>query len=203
VLESPMLSGPKDIIDVISGPGDAGDKVAKFGGTAIGSFMPSGIAAIARGMDPIRDRQTDGFLDPLKGRTPGFREDLAPRVGPFGEVEAGRGLAEALDPFRSRATRDDDPVVAELLRRHLLPPGTQKAPGESKADFAEWRRSIGPAEKQMLGGVKNAAGGDSIMGLLWPKTEQGKDTTYTDDYIRNEITRARTEWNKQRKAAGR
>lgn len=154
VSELPMLSG---IFDLAGGLASGGAKTfGTWAGRQAASFIPfsSGVAGVARAMDPVRDRTVQSFGDAIKERVPGLRETLPPKLGVFGEVRPNPGaLRTAFDPFRTRPDQAvGDPVIGALLANRATPtaPGWKRADGVTYEQYVAERRIEGPLEKDVL-----------------------------------------------------
>jgi len=94
-----------------------------------GSLVPAGVNVVTRQMDPTkRETRADpalsaprqafnSILNGIKARTPGYAEDLPPKLGPWGEeMTYGKGKwYEIVSPFRT-SNGSQSAIDKELLR---------------------------------------------------------------------------------------
>ena len=112
------LRGVNDLIKAIDDPDRFGRRWVN--GLA-GTVIPTGLAQIARLEDPTF-REARSMLETIRSRIPGQREQLPPRLSPFGEPIVSQGAAGpdvVSRVFRSKVK--DDPVIKELLRLDVIP----------------------------------------------------------------------------------
>ena len=131
------LRGINDMIKAIDDPDRFGRQwVNGLAGTSI----PTGLAQIARLQDPTF-REARSMLDKIRSRIPGFREELPPRLDPFGEPIVSQGAAGpdiVSRVFRSKI--ENDPVINELLRLDVLPSRTKKKIGGVELTPKQFRK---------------------------------------------------------------
>ena len=150
ILNMPLLEGVSRAEQFLSG-GMKQPEVAL--GREVGSFVPSVVAATARGIDVTPKRTPETFGEAIAERIPVLRERLAPTPGPFGEVQEGVGLARSLfDPTRPQQVRTGG-VYDELQRLEAYPGQRQRRPEESAQAYFERRQREGEAEQKVLEGI--------------------------------------------------
>lgn len=81
ILDQSVLQGPAELIKAIETPEQYGPQYVK---SFLSSFVPSGVAAIARARDPYV-RQTWTVIDALKAKLPGYSQELHPKIDLWGE----------------------------------------------------------------------------------------------------------------------
>lgn len=120
-----FYNGLIDFVDGYAGasrnPDDKQNSVIKWAENLGASVIPSGVAAVARNQDPAL-RLTNGLVDKLKARLPGYREGLPPRRNMFGEVivpEGGLG-PDIMSPFY-QSTKKYNSVVDEMIEHRVAP----------------------------------------------------------------------------------
>lgn len=120
LLETPMLQGLDEINRGVKGQGNV---IAN----KVGSFVPSWMGGIARGLDPVQDRDVaENFLGPAMARIPGVRQMLPERPTPLGDTNFKLSVGtperlgrEAFDLQRARPARQD--VATEEAARLGVP----------------------------------------------------------------------------------
>jgi hypothetical protein len=146
-LDMPLLKGVSGLADIAAqGP----DRFPAELGKMAGSFVPSVVAAVARGTDPLQRARPETFAEGIKERIPGLREELAPKPGAFGEQLEGTGLLRNLfDPTRPQKIRTGG--IYEALEQLEVYPGQRaRRPEESAQAYAERRAFEGQRERQVL-----------------------------------------------------
>lgn len=155
-LEMPLLKGVSNLAEMASG--GMGPIDVELGKRAA-SFVPSAVAAVARGMDVTPRREAETFGEAIKERIPVLREQLAPKPGPFGEVQPGVGVLRSLfDPTRPQKIRTGG-IYDELERLEVYPGQRQRRPGESAQAYYERRAIEGEAERKVLEDVLTGRSG--------------------------------------------
>lgn len=159
VLDQPFVMGVKNIAEAAQdiGQQDAPDIIGS-GRTALGrfaqntaaSFVPAGVSALARAIDPtVRRPRTYG--EALKSRVPFLSEQVPPLVNPLGKPVTRPGnLGERLfhamfDPTNASPDLRGDPVIRELADAGYTVPAERQASGESSASWARRQAVIGEA----------------------------------------------------------
>ncbi len=108
------LLGVAGVFDAIADPQEG---LKKYGDRLAGSFVPAGVAQVARTQDPTL-REINGLLDIIKSRTPGFSKDLPPRRNLFGDeiVMDGKLGPDLLSPIAISHDKKD-PVADEIVHQ--------------------------------------------------------------------------------------
>lgn len=146
-LDMPLLKGVSNIAEMASG--GTGPLDVELG-KRVASFVPSAVAAVARGMDVTPRREAETFGQAIKERIPGMREELAIKPGPFGEVQPGVGVLRSLfDPTRPQKIRTGG-IYDELERLEVYPGQRGRRPGESAQAYYERRAIEGETERKVL-----------------------------------------------------
>jgi len=113
--EQSFLSGVNRAIDAIKDPARSFEG---FASSLAGSIIPTLVGDIARGMD-TKERRTQGPMERIQSRVPGWRQGLEPQVDAFGKERETPGAFETLlDPTRPGNPSEDqnDPVLKEFRR---------------------------------------------------------------------------------------
>lgn len=153
MLEMPLLQGVSSIERVISGT----RKPSVALGREVGSFVPSVVAAVGRGMDVTPRREPETFGQAVLERVPVLREQLAPVPGPFGELQEGTGVLRSLfDPTRARNIRTGG-VYDQLQQLEVYPGQRARRPDETAQAYFERRQREGEQEKAVLEGILSGA----------------------------------------------
>jgi hypothetical protein len=115
------FSGLTKFMDAIQDPERYGESY--FNGLAE-SFIPTGVAEIARSVDPVQRHVTD-MADAFLKRVPGLSKSLPPRLDYWGQpIEYSSGLGstyDALSPIYSRSTQDAEPIDKEFFKLNYFP----------------------------------------------------------------------------------
>lgn len=149
ILEMPLLQGVSNIERVISGT----RKPSVALGREVGSFVPSAVAAIGRGMDVTPRRTPETFGEAVMERIPVLRERVAPTPGPFGEVQPGVGVfREMFDPTRPRTIRTGG-IYEQLEKLEVYPGQRARRPDETAQAYFERRQREGAQEIATLEGI--------------------------------------------------
>ena len=146
-LDMPLLKGVSGLADIAQqGP----DRIPVELGKQVGSFVPSVVAAVARGTDPLQRARPETFGEAIAERIPGMRERLAPKVGAFGETQEGVGLFRSLvDPTRPQKIRTGG-IYDQLEQLEVYPGQRARREGESAEQYAARREYEGAREQQVL-----------------------------------------------------
>lgn len=160
VADLPMMQGVKNFSELLSSERNWGVTA----GREAAGFLPfsSVIAATARATDPeSAKRRPETFTEAIKERLPGLRSEVAPAVGPMGEVIPGPStLAERINamtnPFRPAPVRTG--ALYEMLQElEAYPAGAKRRTAgdvkESERQYAERRQLEGPEERALLQGL--------------------------------------------------
>lgn len=115
--EQTFLQGVNQFTSAINDPAGYGPGVI---GNLLGSIVPTIISDIAQVKDPLQRRTSakkEGMTAPLKGRIPGVRETLEPKVDVLGNVleRPGSKVETMIDPSRPSAQRSSA-VINEFKR---------------------------------------------------------------------------------------
>lgn len=118
-----FLQGISNIMEALSDP----DRfAASYVQRTLSSFVPSGVAAVERAVDPTKQYVTN-ITDAFKARIPGFSDEVATRRNVYGEPikyrtpdestldQTTSGVVSLFNPFY-KSTIKDDPLDEFLLR---------------------------------------------------------------------------------------
>lgn len=146
-LDMPLLKGVSGLAEI----GQQGlERLPVELGKQAASFVPSAVAAVARGIDPLQRARPETFGEAIAERIPGMRERLAPEPGPFGEQQESMGLVRSLiDPTRPRRVRAGG-IYEQLEQLEMYPGQRARREGESAQQYAARRAYEGEREKQVL-----------------------------------------------------
>ena len=138
VLEQPLLSGAKQVVEGLEQPGTMGAKA--LSGIA-GSYIPGHVADIAQLADYGVQRQAQTLPEQLMARVPGLRNQLPPKLDVTGRpVEA----PNPLNPLRSTTAQQiDNPFLAELVRLDIGISGFEKKSDEPDEQFRQRIQNFG------------------------------------------------------------
>lgn len=119
LLNQPMVTGPQQALEALSTSSsqDAERLGRRFFSSMVGSFVPTGIAQLARAEGVQRLPQN--VLQDITSRIPGLQETAPARLDIFGEpVQKAGGLVNvAINPLAATSDRtQQDPLVAEMAR---------------------------------------------------------------------------------------
>lgn len=148
-VEMPLLQGAKNAMELAE---SKGSDLGKFLGREAASMVPysSALAATARATDPIAKRDPETFAESMQERLPGLRDNVAPKVGPLGEVTERVGVLESvLSPTRPTRVRGGD-LYAALEGHKFYPSSPPKREGETSHQYAARRRQEGESERALL-----------------------------------------------------
>lgn len=153
-LDMPLLQGAKTLTETFSGPPK---KLGVRVGREVGTFVPSAVAALGRGMDVTPRRTPETFGEAVMERVPVLRERLAPTPGPFGEMQEGVGvLRSMLDPTRPRKIRTGG-IYDQLQQLEVYPGQRARRPDETAQAYFERRQREGEQELAVLEGILSGA----------------------------------------------
>lgn len=157
-LDQPFVTGVQGTIEALQDPGRAGERFAQ---RQVASVVPAGVAAVARGTDPLL-RDPRGILEALAARIPGASQTVPPRLDPFGQPMTSRGgvLKQLTDVTYSRAA-SDDPLIQELSRLGVTVgfPSRQRTEGvgrdrervmRSPDEYRDFLEAVGPETRRAL-----------------------------------------------------
>jgi len=118
------LSGVSEFFDVMSSvsadPEDNNKRARRWVERFAGSIVPSGVAGLERVVSPELEA-TQGILEKIKSRIPGFSDDLPPRRNIFGEpIVLSGGLGpDIMSPIYTSENKKD-PVADEIVAQKTL-----------------------------------------------------------------------------------
>jgi hypothetical protein len=144
LLNQPMLTGPKDILEATMGRSMQGDNLGSYVKQQAGSLIPTGIAQLARSGGEQYLPQTIG--QEITSRIPGLQGDTPVRLNVFGEpVQKPSGVFNtAISPLpASQDTRESDPMIAELSRVNANIPAIKRQTGEPIEMYQYRQREAG------------------------------------------------------------
>lgn len=114
------MQGISEAFDSISDPDRYGERWFQ---QVSGSFVPAGVAMVARQVDPHL-KQTQSMLDSIKSRTPFWGDDLPPYRDLWGrpvDFRSPHGKAwDVLSPIYA-STEDPEPIDEEMQRLEYFP----------------------------------------------------------------------------------
>lgn len=152
VLEMPLLTGARDVIETLEGRGMA--RPAQVG-RQLASFIPlsGGLSGIARALDvEAGARRPETFTEGFLSGMPGLSERAAPRVTALGE-RVGRvpqaELQAIFQPFTARSIATG-PIYDVLEDIGYYPSAPRKLEGETEAEYSARREVEGLQERQVL-----------------------------------------------------
>lgn len=153
LLNQPMVTGPQEALEALStsSPQDAERLGRRFVSSMVGSFVPTGIAQLARAEGVQRLPQN--VLQDITSRIPGLQETAPARLDIFGEpVQKAGGLVNvAINPLAATSDRtQQDPMVAEMARvkAAIAPMGRNK--GEDMELYQYRQREAGKFVREDL-----------------------------------------------------
>ncbi|MDR3357702.1 MAG: hypothetical protein LBN96_02355 [Desulfovibrio sp.] len=118
VLSKSYMRGLSEIVEVAANPKMNAES---FANRFAGSFVPSGIAAIAQQQDPYR-LEINSMIDAMKSRVPGLSGTLPRRRDLWGRAISYRsglgGIYDAVSPIGSRRI-NPEPIDREMLRNEV------------------------------------------------------------------------------------
>lgn len=131
VTSKTYLSGISEFFEMMSDPKRYGQS---FASRLAGSVVPTGVAEIARGVDPYM-REVSGMLDAMRARTPGLSDNLPPRRDLWGRpVSYQSGLGKGYDAFSPIYSRGEkpEPIDTAIIENGInarMPPRTLSVDG--------------------------------------------------------------------------
>jgi hypothetical protein len=160
LLNQPMVTGPQEALEALStsSPQDAERLGRRFLSSMVGSFVPTGIAQLARAEGVQRLPQN--VLQDITSRIPGLQETAPARLDIFGEpVQKAGGLVNvAINPLAATSDRtQQDPMVAEMARvkAAIAPMGRGK--GEDMELYQYRQREAGKFVREDLTALMQSA----------------------------------------------
>jgi hypothetical protein len=154
LLNQPMLTGPKDILEATMGRSMQGDNLGSYAKQQAGSLIPTGIAQLARSGGEQYLPQTIG--QEITSRIPGLQGNTPVRLNVFGEpVQKPSGVFNtAISPLpASQDLRESDPMIAELSRVKANIPAIKRQTGESIEMYQYRQREAGKFLREDLGAL--------------------------------------------------
>ena len=124
VTSKTYLSGVAEFFDMMSSvsadPQSANRQAKRWVERLAGSVVPSGVAQINRTLNPEL-KATQGILEKIQSRLPGYSEDLPPRRNIFGEpIVLSGGLGpDIMSPIYTSEDRKD-PIADEIVKQGTL-----------------------------------------------------------------------------------
>jgi len=163
--EQSFLSGVNKAIDAVKDPNRS---FQGFASSLAGSIVPTIVADVARAMDTY-ERRSDGMIERIQSRVPGWRTGLEPKVDTLGKkIETPNLFEVLLDPTRpgNPTAEANDPVVKEM--RRLMDAGYSVTPTQlgSKSGYDSltpeqntflWEKGGEYLRKQIEGAMKDRA----------------------------------------------
>lgn len=118
VMSKTYMSGVSDMVQAMADPERFGES---FFQRLAGSVVPTGVAEIARGVDPYM-RETSNMVEAMMKRTPGLSDELPVRRDLWGEpvgYQSGLGVMyDAFSPSYSKAVKPS-PIDEEILKHEM------------------------------------------------------------------------------------
>ena len=119
-----FFRGITDVIEAANDPDRFFDSYAR---NMVGTIVPTGLAQAARTIDPVV-RDTQGYMDKIKSRIPGYSQTLEARPNLWGEpiIMSGGLGPDIISPIYSSFSKND-PVSNELIRLKYSPSMPQRS----------------------------------------------------------------------------
>ncbi len=132
LLNQPMVTGPKDILDAATNRSMQDTQAGNYLSRQVGSLVPTGIAQLARsGGEQFLPQN---FVQEVTSRIPGLQGNTPVRLNVFGEpVQKPSGVFNtAISPLpASQDLRESDPLIEELSRVGANVGALQRGNGET------------------------------------------------------------------------
>lgn len=142
MLNQPMVTGPKEMLEAVMGGADERQRYAR---SLAGSFVPSGVAQLARATSPTA-REPQSALEAVLSRIPGMQGAAAERLNIFGEpIQTGTRMG-----LTSTDLRRADKTVAEMARAGAEVAPIQKWRDEPFEQYQMRQRKSGQYTRQAL-----------------------------------------------------
>jgi hypothetical protein len=201
ILEMPLLTGARDVIETLEGRGMASPAQA---GRQLGSFVPlsGALRAASRALDVESGaRRPETFVEGFLSGIPGLSERAAPRVTALGE-RVGRvpyaELQSIFQPFTARSIATG-PIYDVLEDIGYYPSAPRKLEGETEAEYSARREVEGLRERQYL---------EQVLASVMQRPEFSEERLATDpqsrerlaDIVRQTLSRVRTQNTRIRRA---
>lgn len=124
VTSKTYLRGVSEFFDVMSSvssdPEANNRKIERWIERMAGSVVPAGVAQLERTIDPALNA-TQGILEKIQSRIPGYSEDLPPRRNIFGEpIVLSGGLGPDIMSPIYMSTDKKDPIADEIVSQQTL-----------------------------------------------------------------------------------
>lgn len=160
LLNQPMVTGTLGALEALTAPQTGGGQSSaqRAVDSMIGSFVPTGIAQIARSEGVQRLPQT--ALQSITSRIPGMQDETPVRLDIFGEpVEKAGGLLNtAINPLPVTTDRTTkDPIVAEMARVKAQVGAIGRKKGEDIAMYQYRQREAGKFVREDLTALMSSA----------------------------------------------
>jgi hypothetical protein len=142
MLNQPMVTGPKEMLEAIMG---GADERQRYERSLASSFVPSGIAQLARATSPVT-REPQSALQAVLSRLPGMQGAAPERLNIFGEpMPTGTRMG-----LTSTDLRRADKTVAEMARVGAEVAPIQKWRDEPFEQYQMRQRQSGQYTRQTL-----------------------------------------------------
>lgn len=174
IMSKSYLSGLSSVMDALSDPERYVEGVVE---RFAGSFVPAGLAEVARANDPYM-LEVSNIVEAMKARVPGLSKDLEARRDLWGRVisyRSGLGvLYDALSPIASRR-ESPEPIDEEMLRQEVyIKAPTRKVDfGTVTVDLSRFRGAYTRYAKLAGNEAKDLSSQKGCMDLL-NETVQGR-----------------------------
>lgn len=160
-LDQTFLKGVSGALEAVNDPTRYAESFLE---NTAGSLVPAGVAAVARGVDPVQ-RSPQGLVERVQSRIPFASMSLTPRRDPLGRSMPSRGgVASQLFDFTSSQSSRETDLIKELARLNVqvgyLSRYQDIAPGRAKdmqridpAIYATMLSQIGSETRKQLESV--------------------------------------------------
>lgn len=142
MMDFPMMQGLSSGMEFLRGERDMGTWLGREAATLVPGS--SAVAAAARATDPVARRDPEGFAEAVKERIPGLRQEVAPKVGVFGEVPtftAGERALNLVNPFRPQPLNTGK-LYDALSALDMQPTAARRERAETQSAFGERTKPI-------------------------------------------------------------
>lgn len=183
LLNQPMVTGPKEALEAAVGRSQSGEPMERYVQGIAGSFVPTGVAQLARSEGVQRLPQT--MAQQVTSRIPGLQETAPARLNIFGEPvqKASGALNVAVNPLPfTRDVRSTDPLVRELSTTGVNIAAMAKKKGESMDLYQYRQREAGRYVRE------------DLEALVQSPTYQEADLTQKRQLIQRTVRSARDEF---------
>lgn len=190
VLDQPMVTGVSNTLKALTEPeGGIGQTTERFIRDQVGSFIPTGIAQLARAEGGQNMPQS--LSDALRARIPGMGGDIPKRLNIFGgQVGTTRGVFDtALNPLGGVPdVRATDPVVRAMNEAGVAVAPIMRRKGEPIATY-QWR------QKEAGQWIH-----DDLQALIALPEYQAATKAERAELIKDQVRRTRSAFSRQVKA---